>query len=429
MPEPAASLDAEKSVLGACLMDKRWVTVATTVGLRPEHFYWTKLGDVFKASVSIVDRNGGVDAISLVAEMERLGLSRMEAMQIEMLSAYVPAAGHTREYAERVMELARWRQRQTAIHRMQDATTTRNTEKWSQAVSDMEQATVGVRTQSYTPEQWASLMFDYFSASKQEASEYSIPLPFQRLTSIMGGGLNPGEWCALSGPTSHGKSAFADQWLDTAADRGKRCHLYMTEMTAVARGMRYLSRRTGVPFMKQRSRDLSEKDSDRILKELSKVNYGCTIAADWDVDDIVRDALRGRYDFVVIDLLHGFHYSDERDLDRLSKAVQRLARVSTTLDGHAGTAVVAVTHLKEEGMRDGRVPKPTITSIKGSSSIKQDADFVMFVWQETNDESIPQGEGKVWIAKGRSGGLDSVDVVMNRSRLRFELDGRPGART
>jgi replicative DNA helicase len=258
-------------------------------------------------------------------------------------------------------------------------------------------------------------------------------MPWSRLTDALGGGLWRGEVLALSGPTSHGKSVVADQWLDHAAERGFRCHLYMTEMTAVTRGMRYLARRTGVSFMKQRRRALTEADRAALIRELGNFRYGCTVAAGWGIDDIVRDALRARYDFVVIDLLHGFHYEDERGLDRLSKGVQELARVSTTLDGHPGTAVCAVTHLKEEGLSKGKIPRPTIASIKGGSSIKQDADFVAFVWQEQDEGGKPNGDGEIYISKGRSGGLEKIEVRMNTGRLLFalradELPGVPAGR-
>jgi replicative DNA helicase len=419
----AADHAAERAILGAVVMlsDPRWVSGLTTQGLRPKHFWWDNHAALFTAALSLADHQRPADPITLFAEMERLGLTGFDRAGIDNLAGEVPASGHYQEYVNRVIELARWRERQTALHRMGDAVQRRDTDGWARAYADLDSATAGTRTESYSPAQWASLAFDYFSATAEEASEYAISLPFTRLTDALGGGLSPGEVMALSGPTSHGKSAFADMCLDHAANRGKSCHLYMTEMTAINRALRYLARNTGVPFMRQRRRALTDADRKLILAELPKLNYGCTVAADWDVDDIVRDALRARYDFVVVDLLHGFHYEDERGLDRLSKAMQRLARTSTTLDGHPGTAVMAVTHLKEEGTVKGKIPRPGISSIKGGSSIKQDADFVAFVWQDQDESGAPNGEGEIWLAKGRSSGLDRVEVRVNAARFRFEL--------
>lgn len=425
MPEALAVDEyAEKAVLGALMLlgDARHVAAMTTRGLRPEHFYWERYGTIFTAAVSLCDRQAAIDPITLSAELDRLGLrEKVSREQVEELVAYVPAAGHYGEYADRVIELARWRRRDRALHTMREAVQRRDSEAWSRASADLDSATAGTRTESYSPEQWGAALFDHFSMSPEETAKLSIPVPFSRLNDAIGGGFLPGELIAISGATSHGKSIWGDMCLDQAAKYGKKCHLYVTEMTAISRGMRYISRRTGIPYMRQRRNNLSDEDRRKILAELGRLDYGCTVAADWDVDDIVRDALRARYDLVVVDLLHGFHYEDERGLDRLSKAMQRLARVSTTLDGHPGTVVLAITHLKEEGLRSGKVPRPTITSIKGGSSIKQDADAVMFVWQEQDEAAAPTGDGEIWVAKGRSQELQRVDVRLNPARFRFDL--------
>lgn len=424
MEELAVDQAAEQAVLGALLLNSgRHVSGLVTRGLRPHHFYFPQHGAVFTACISLADRQAAVDVITIVGELERLGLrGGISRGKIDELSACAPSAGNYGDYADIVIEMARWRERRVAVHDMNTAIAKRDATAWSKAQAQLESATAGTRTESYSPEAWAALMFDYFAASKEEANEYAVPLPWPRLNEAMAGGLCPGEWMALSGPTNFGKSVVADQWLDFAADRGKRCHLYMTEMAAVARGMRYLSRRTGVPFLRQKARvNLTDQDRKAILAELQRFNWGCTVAADWNEDDIVRDALAARFDFVVVDLLHGMHYEDERGLDRLSKAMQRLAHVSTTIDGHNGTAVLAVTHLKEEGMIKGRVPRPTITSIKGGSSIKQDADAVMFCWREQEEGGAPLPEGELWLAKGRGSARAIQEVTLNDRRFRFDL--------
>lgn len=417
--------EAEQAVLGSIVIaaDSQVVSGLLTRGLRPEHFFRDTHRAVFSAAVSLADRNADIDPITLSAEMERIGTAaRVPRGEIEVLCSYVPVSGHRGAYADRVINLARWRGRERALGELAAASARRDGDAWSAAQVKLELALAGSRTESLSGSQWADVLWDYFTATEKEVAEYAVPTPFVRLTDALGGGLSPGESLALSGPTGHGKSVFADMWLDHAAKYGKRCHLYMTEMTAINRGLRYLARRTGVSFLRQRRRkDLTASETQRILAELQRIAYGCSVVADWDVEDIVRDALRARYDFVVIDLIHGFHYEDERDLDRLSKAVQRLARVSTTLDGFQGTAVVAVTHLKEEGIRKGRVPRPTISSIKGGSSIKQDCDFVCFVWQEQPEDGPPSGVGEIYLPKPRSGEYVSIPVQVNPGRFRFEL--------
>lgn len=420
----AIDIDVERATLGGLLMiaESRAVSGVIARGLRPEHFVGEFHRQVFAAIVSLVDRNGAIDPITVAAESERLSGVNLMLIDIETLTGYVPAAGHYSEYADRVIELARWRDRARVIYEMQESLAKRDQGGWSRAVGRIDSSTASTRTDSLSPEAWGSVLWEYYSMSDAAALRRRIPLPWSPLTEAFGGGLELGESCALSGATNHGKSLIADQWLDFAAARGFRCHLYATEMTFVNRGMRLIARATGIPFMKQRRRrDLTDGDRAQVLEVIQKMPYGMSIVTDWDIDDVVRDALRARYDFVVIDLLHGFHYQDERDMDRLSKAVQRLARVSTTLNGHGGTAVVAVTHLKEEGVVKGKVPRPTVASMKHGSSIKQDCDFVMMVWQDQDERGEATGEGEIWLPKARSGERYRIDVRLNPSRFRFDL--------
>lgn len=426
--------EAEMSVLGAAMLsgDPRTAAALVARGLRSDHFYIEQHAAVFTALVSICDRQAGTDPVTVWAEMARLGIrANVQRYLLDETVASAPSAGNYGEYADRVMELSRWRARRTALRRMDTAASREDGAAWDKAFDDAERATEGTRTESLSPEQWGALMFDFFAQSQEEPDQrkqFAVPLPFERMNRALGGGIWPGEVMVLAGPTGVGKSIVADQIADHASDRGVSTHLYMTEMTAINRGMRLLARRTGVPFMKQRRQELSSEEYEKILAELGRMHYGCTIAAGWTVEDVVRDALRARYRLVVIDLLHGFHYEDERDLDKLSKAIQRLARVSTTLDGHPGTAVLAVAHLKEEGVRNGKIPRPTIASIKGGSSIKQDADFVAFVWQEQDDAGVFNGEAELWLAKGRSGEPIKVTLRANTRRFRFDVrepDDRP----
>jgi replicative DNA helicase len=249
------------------------------------------------------------------------------------------------------------------------------------------------RRDSLSPEQWGEIILTYLEAPAESGF---IPLPFPTLTTAMGGGILPGELMLISGYTNHGKSVIADQLLDMAAQHGMRGHLYMTEMTAAQRGLRLISRKTGVPFGRLRSRSgITNQQWKEIFTELERMPYGVSVVSDWDIEDVVRDALRARFDLVVIDLIHGFSYDDERGLDRLSKAAQRLARVSTTREGHPGTAVVIVAHLSGGAMAGSKTPqrpKPGLHSLKGSTSLQQDPDFVLFVWQQDNEQERPRAQ-------------------------------------
>ena len=61
---PPNSIDAEKSVLGACLLDRDAV-VEVVEFLRPEHFYEDKHGKIFGAIMDLYQEREPVDVVAV----------------------------------------------------------------------------------------------------------------------------------------------------------------------------------------------------------------------------------------------------------------------------------------------------------------------------------------------------------------------------
>lgn len=278
---------------------------------------------------------------------------------------------------------------------------------------------------SLTAKEWARVI----ETSLKATDDGAIELPFEDLTDAMDGGFRPGEVCLVAGWTSHGKSILVDQIADSAAQQGRKVHLYLTEMTAYQRGLRLLSRRARIPFSKLKRRELDTAAWSQIRAVLADLPYGVSIVSDWTVEDVVAHVRENSWDLVVVDLIHGFHYQDERDLSKTSSALMRAAKSSVTAE-HPGTVVICAAHLNDGQMRDARSavrPRPGLHSIKGSSSLKQDADTVIFVWREDDIDGAPTKDGAVWIAKCRDGDLEVVDVQLDTARMEFVKKAPEGA--
>lgn len=270
---------------------------------------------------------------------------------------------------------------------------------------------------------WRHALTDYMDGKNEPPA---WPIPFQELCDAADGGIRPGEVWILAGYTNHGKSIYADMLADSVAAAGARVHLYMTEMTIVQRGLRLLARRTGIPFRALRRRWLDENQRARVDKAIKELDYGATVVSNWTPYQVAADINATGTNVAIIDLLHGFHYSDEREL---SAFVNAFAASATTDAGGtgSGSAVVLVCHLNDAQMRDSRSParpKPGLHSLKGATSIKQRADTVMFAWLQDNDDGIPTDDGEVWIAKARNGGAASQSVELDREALVFRERGR-----
>jgi DnaB-like helicase C terminal domain len=240
------------------------------------------------------------------------------------------------------------------------------------------------------------------------------PIPFEALQEATDGGMRPGELWVVAGYSSHGKSLYLDALLDTAAEAGARCHLYMTEMTLVQRGLRAVARRSGLISMTRlRRQQLSPSEMEIAEETIAKLPYGASIVNSWAPRQVAQDIVASRTQVAVVDLLHGWHYDNERELSRF---VHEFADAATSDAAglHGGCTVVIACHLNDSQMRDrvsSAKPRPGMHSLKGATAIKQRADLVMFTWFEDDDDGRPGTEGEVWIAKGRNGGATGEQRV------------------
>src|SRR5213082_3055682 len=100
---PPHSLEAEKSVLGAVLLDERHLhALLVEEHLRPEHFYREQHGAVFEAMLELYNSDRKIDHLTVAETLRQNG--RLEEVGgpavIEELAGWVPSAGHARDYGQ-----------------------------------------------------------------------------------------------------------------------------------------------------------------------------------------------------------------------------------------------------------------------------------------------------------------------------------------
>src|SRR5436305_6039139 len=109
---PPHNIEAEKSVLGAVLLDERHLhSLLIEEHLRPEHFYREQHGAVFAAMLALYESDRKIDHLTVAETLRQHG--KLEevggAEAIDELSGWVPTAGHARDYGRIVRDNARLR--------------------------------------------------------------------------------------------------------------------------------------------------------------------------------------------------------------------------------------------------------------------------------------------------------------------------------
>ncbi|MGZ4170361.1 MAG: replicative DNA helicase, partial [Solirubrobacteraceae bacterium] len=119
---PPHNLEAEKSVLGAVLLDERHLhSLLVEEQLRPDHFYREQNGAVFAAMLELYEGDNKIDHLTVSEKLRQHG--KLDEVggpaAIDELSGWVPAAGHAREYGRIVHDNFKLRSLLTASYEIQ----------------------------------------------------------------------------------------------------------------------------------------------------------------------------------------------------------------------------------------------------------------------------------------------------------------------
>ena len=403
---PPIAEDEERAVLAAVLLAPRMLDpILSRVRLESSHFYDRRLGKIFSAMVELSARDEPIDQITVAAELNRSGSDSLDAMLLDLASA-APNASSASAYAERIVEIAALRSKREAALAILDAISAED----ASGIADAEARLTVSRSnrEVLSASQVADRVFEYLSGGAAEG----FPLPWEALTRATGG-LKPGTVTLIGGWSSHGKSVLIDQILDTAAKRSK-VHLFINEMTVEQRALRWIARNTNAPYSQIANGKIDGYETE-VANALGGFTYGITDAAGWTETDIASEIVRGGWDVVGVDILHLIEHAEERDLARISRALNLAAKRS-------GAAIVATVHLNEKRIIAARRPPPTLGDIRGSGMLKNDADNVLMVFREQDEEGVEVlPDGRVYVAKARNGALRTVPVSLNSKRMRFDL--------
>lgn len=111
-------LEAEETLLGAMLIASGAIDALRATGLEPDEFFFREShGAIYDVVVRMRERGDPVDAVLLVAELERLGKLEQVGgrVRIHELAALVPASKNAPAYARIVREKARQRRQLAAL--------------------------------------------------------------------------------------------------------------------------------------------------------------------------------------------------------------------------------------------------------------------------------------------------------------------------
>ncbi len=432
------SLDAERTVLGAVLVDNGAMNGAAEL-LARDDFYREGHRRIFEAMGNLVERSQPIDLVTLKDELART--QALEAVggapYLASLVDGVPRITNVGDWCRIIKEKAVLRNLIHASNRIAQAAYEAEDEP-SQILDQAEKAIfeiaerrirhgfVGIR--DIVKESFRTI--DQLAQSKGNAT--GVPTGFVDLDERTSG-LQRGDLVIVAARPSMGKTSLCLNIAQHASLKaGETVGLFSLEMSKEQLVLRMLCSDARVNSHKLRTGSLGEKDWARLAKayaDLSSSKIFIDDSASGTPLEVRAKCRRLKAEhglgLVIIDYLQLMSSGG-----RVENRQQEVAQISRSLKGLAkelSVPVVALSQLSRapEARTDKR---PQLSDLRESGGLEQDADVVMFIYREEEHKPTPENQGiaEIIIGKQRNGPTGSVKLAFIKEHTRFEnFEWRP----
>lgn len=416
-----------------------WNSVDSVVTyLRADDFYSQQNQVIFDALMSLFTQGTSGDMLTLIDNLTKSGnLEKAGGMAyISSLTDHVPTSANIEYYAKIVLDCST-RRNLIKISAEVKADSYDETKDSRQILEDAEQkifrlADVNQSTQVFAMREIVPRTIEMIDIRYKNNTAYSgIPSGFTQLDNMTSGFQNS-EMIIIGARPSMGKTALALSMMQyIAIDHKIPCGFFSLEMSAEQIGQRLLSQVARISGTKLRSGLLKLDD----FKKLQDAAGECYDAPLFIVDtpnmkllDLRAMARRMRVNqkvkIIFIDYI-GLITSEHED----APVFEQQSAISKSLKSLARELEIPIVVLCQVA-RSAEHNEPSLAELRGSGSIEQDADMVIFIHgprtksAEEEDQNPGVLDRKLIVAKQRNGPVGDVNLLFISSCTKFENKSR-----
>lgn len=432
MQAPPSSIDAERSVIGTCLQDASAVCEITEQ-LEPEDFYTPEHREIYAAICQLAKTGKAVDLMTVGGVLTVSGSLNTVGGPAYLLECvrFVPTTANFRTYVEIVQEKAILRRVIQSASQLVSRCYAQS-ENAASILQDAESVffTIGSRKEA---ENHAVPIQKVVQSTYDKIEEWSrlqgkisgVPTGYYDLDRMLTG-FHPKDYCVIGARPAMGKTAFAISIANYAASvRKKNVVFFSLEMPAEQICLRLLSLQSGVSMQSIRMGRVEEEGWVAIGDSMNRMAESSLIVDDSSAltpaqmrSRLKRIMLKKPVDLVIVDYL-GLMAPDkntenrQQDVSQISGKLRQIAK-------DLSVPIIVLSQLsRANGMRGDK--RPTLTDLRDSGSIEQDAGIVLFLHREGYyDKSADQFAGEVIVAKQRNGPIGTVNLKWDAKTASYQ---------
>lgn len=432
---PPHSDEAERSVIGALLIDREAIPRVVDF-LRPEHFYNDAHARIFRAALDLYELGSPADLVTLSEKLkEHKALTKVGgSAYLTQLASSVPTAANVEHYG-RILQSLFIKRELIRLGSMLTELAFDESREASEALDRAEQQLFSL-SQKHLQRVFMPIR-DALAESFDRLDELhkvgeglrGVPTGFSDLDDTLAG-MQDSNLLVLAGRPGLGKTALALNIAQHVAVEEKiPVGFFSLEMSKEELVDRLLVAQADIDAWRLKTGKLTSDDFEKLSDAM-----GVLAEAPLFVDDTpglsvleMRTKARRLMSDVGLKLLlvDYLQLAVGRNLENRVQEVTEISQGLKNLARELKIPILAMSQLSRAVERRGS-KQPQLADLRESGAIEQDADVVMFLYRDDEEDLENM---KLWIAKHRNGPLRIIDLRFKGDRIRFyPMEKRRGAK-
>ena len=429
---PPHNLEAEKSVLGAVLIDSAAMNIVAEF-LKSNHFYLPEHQQIYSAMITLFEKQQPIDLVTLKNQLQHEGILKKigGASYLSDLINTVPTSAYIEHYGQIV--------KSNFAKRKLIELSSRMVEKAFDEKGDVKQLLDEAEVQIFALSQ-EHLHRDFIELKEVLAESFErleefvkrgsayrgVPTGFKDLDNRLAG-MQDSNLLVLAARPGIGKTTLALNIALSVATKSKLPVGYFSlEMSKEELVDRLLVGQADIDAWRLKTGKLSDDDYKRLTEAMGELSEAPIYIDDTPGASILEMRTKARklkmeknLKFLIVDYLQladsGKRFESRvQEVSFISQGLKNLAR-------ELKIPVMAVSQLSRAVEQRG-TKKPQLADLRDSGAIEQDADVVMFLYHEEESEDLLDQSKRMvrlYIAKHRNGPIGEMDLMFRGDRVKF----------
>jgi len=429
---PPHDLDAEKSVLGAVLIDSSAINLVAEF-LKSEHFYSREHQLIYSSMITLFEKQQPIDVVTIQDELKKTdSLKQIGGKNYlsDLINA-VPTSAYIEQYGRIV--------KNHFVKRRLIQMSSRLVEKSFDTKGDVKKLLDDAETEIFSLSQ-EHLRRDFIQLKEVLAESFERLEEFVKKGSHLRGvstgfvdldnrlaGMQDSNLLILAARPGIGKTTLAlNIALQSATKNKTPVGFFSLEMSKEELVDRLLVGQADIDAWRLKTGRLSDDDYKRLTEAMGELSESPIFVDDTPGASILEMRTKARklkmeknIKLLIVDYLQLVDAGKRFDsrVNEVSFVSQNLKNLARELK----IPVLAISQLSRAVEQRG-TRKPQLSDLRESGSIEQDADVVMFLYLEQESEDILDQNKKLiklFIAKHRNGATGEMDLMFRGDRVKF----------